>query len=341
MKNTYKELFDGIKPDEKLVDSVFEMRHRKKNKRLVPKIISAVLAVAVIAGGTGFTVQYDKNKKITEHPIGSVMIASASDSIGKSTINIAYNIHVKNIEGMTEEEIYDAKIEMLKDLNYGIDDEDTLKDGLKNAVKINGNALYATDRGFNAKDEIIEPADCSFSLQNIENPENVETIYVSNNSKYANAIISCEDLYYTEPKENVFVFDNRCVDTDKTFMVGHNLSVEGSRYAQCRRIENPKNKFYSYEQYYLLDKDDDFYMRELSVQTGLGTAFYISYEFSDAFFDALGENPDMDLTAYKDNLTVRVDFKDGNTATTVLELGINAKGYLTAKCVSYDYSKAK
>ena len=67
----------------------------------------------------------------------------------------------------------------------------------------------------------------------------------------------------------------------------------------------------------------------------------IGDRYKTALFDALGDNPDMDLTAYKDNLTVRVDFKDGNTATTVLELGINAKGYLTAKCVSYDYSKTK
>ena len=332
MKNTYKELFDGIKPDEKLVDSVFEIRHRKKNKRLVPKIISAVLAVAVIAGGTGFTVQYDKNKKITEHPIGSVMIASASDSIGKATESIAYRIFVENITGLDEKELYNAKVEMLKKLNYGVDDKDTLEDGLKNAVTVNGNALYATERGM---------ADANLVLKNIENPDNVKAISVSNTSDYGNIIMYCDDIYFTEPEKNVFVFDNRYVDTDKTCMVGHNLSVEGSRYAMCRRIESDESKKYGYQEYYELSKDDEFYMMELGGTTGQGHEFSISYEFSDAFFDALGENPDMDLTAYKDNLTVRVDFKDGNTATTVLELGINAKGYLTAKCVSYDYSKAK
>ncbi len=346
MKKTYKEIFDEIKPSEELLDSVFDMRDRKKKKSFAPKIVSAVLALAVFSTSIGFGVHYQSNRKTADIPeteyhsvanlntdsiIGGLIVAGAGEVIGKSNTELGYRIYVRDVSGMSKKEIYDAKVEMLgKNLQYGVDDEDTLKDGLKNAVEQNGNVIYATTRG-TVYSELIP---C-----NIKNPDTVEEITVSNKSEYAELILNCYDLYYTEPEKNVFVFDNRNVNTDLTHMAGHNLTVEGERYAQCRRIDHKSAKHYSYDNYY--NKDSEFYGMELQKDR----SFYISYMYTDEFFDALGGTPAFDLADYNDEITLKVKFKDGYTATSVLSVSLNPKGDVTktaktaVKLISYDYSK--
>ncbi|MFR5875769.1 MAG: hypothetical protein ACLUFN_04695 [Eubacterium sp.] len=334
MKNAYKELYDEIRPDEKLVESVFEMRDRKKKKHLVPKIVSAVLALVLLVGGTGFGIQYNENQKLQKNPIGCVMLANASEAIGQSSVNIAYKISVKDITGLSDKEIQDLKVKALtEEMNYS-SDEFTLNDALKNVFTINGNAMYATERSVSG---------ANFVLKNIDNPENVAKISASNTSDYGYVYVECNDLYFKEVEEDVFVESNNYsdVDYDKSRLIGHDVSVEGSRYALCRRIESADTKVYSYHSYYELDEDDEFYMMEIGNAVGYGYAFNISYMFSDDFYNALGENPAMDLTSYKDDYTITVDFKDGYTATTVLEIGLKENGQMTAKCVSYDYNKTK
>lgn len=215
---------------------------------------------------------------------------------------------------------------LTKDLYYS-DDESTLNDALKNAIFVNGNALYATTRGMYTS---------NFVLNNIENPDDVKQIRVTNTSSYGNVVVSCDDLYYSEPEENVFVFNNIGVDYDKTCMHGHDITVEGSRYAYCCRIKSDDAKIYYYKDYY--DKDSENYMVECD---GNDMPFYISYMFTDDFYDALGENPTMDLTTYDDSITVSVDFNNGYTAKTVLGISLTEKGKMTAKCLSYDYSKTE
>lgn len=350
MKNLYKEIFDEVKPNEKLLDSVFDMRARKKKKSLAPKLVSAVLALAVFGGSIGFGMHYQNDQseqKITDSPettyhsvanlntdsiIGGLMVASAGEVIGQSNTELGYRIYVRDISGMSKQEIYDAKVEMLdKDLHLAVNDKATLKNGLKNDVKQNGNVIYATTRG-TVYSELIP---C-----NITKPDTVEEITVSNKSEYAELIVSCDDIYYTEPEKNVFVFDNRNVDYDLACIIGHNITVEGERYAQCRRIDHKSSKRYSYEHYY--NKNSDHYMYEF---TDINRSFYISYIYTDTFYDALGGTPGFDLADYNDEITLKVKFKDGYTATSVLAVSLNPKGDVTktaktaVKLVSYDYSK--
>lgn len=324
MKKAYKELYDGIKPGEQLMDSVFDMVDKKKKSKLVPKLASVVLAIAVLATGTGFGLQYHSNQKILNNPIGNVMIVDASEAIGKTTTQIGYRINVRDITGMTDEEIYNAKVELLKDMHISVKHKESLEDGLKNAVFVNGNALYSTERG---------GTELELTLRNIKNPKDVEKISVSNTSDYGTPTIIADDIYFSEPEENVFVFDNRNVDDSLGYIVGHNISLDGERYANCMRIDAKGAKHYDYDSYY--NKDSEFY----GMETTTSDQFYISYMFADEFFDALGKNPTMDLTTYNDELTVKVDFKDGHTATTVLQVSLTEKGKMTLKCLSYEYGK--
>lgn len=327
MKNTYKELFNEFKPSKQLLDSAFEMQSKKINKRFVSKIACGVLALAVLIGGTGFGIQYNTKQEILNNPIGNVMLVNASEAIGQSSTSIGYKLYVKDITGLSEKEIYDLKIETAsKELKLAVDTELERKNIENNTFKIYGNAMIATDRGMS-----------DFVLKNIKNPEDVDKITVSNTSDYIDLIMSVNDDYFTEPEEDVFVFDNRNIDLKRTTIQGHNVSVDGERYAKCREIESSKTKKYGYDNYY--NKDSEFYMMELDGTTGLGKEFYITYMFTDELYNALGKNPDMDLTTVKDTVTVKVDFKNGYTATTVIETNLNKNGKVFARCTSYDYSK--
>lgn len=346
MKAEYKKIFDEIKPSSELQNSVFDMLGRRKKDSVAPRLVSAVLALCVFAVSIGFGVHYKSVQKIsgtsetssydtsvydTSNMIGGLMIASAGEAIGKSNTELGYRIYVRDISGMSEQEIYDAKVEMLdKNLQYGVTDKETLKDGLKNAVHQNGNVIYATTRGM-VYSELVP---C-----NIADPESVEEITVSNKNEYANLMLNCEDLYYTEPEKNVFVFDNRNVDFDLTCLEGRNLTVEGSRYAQCRRIDSKSAVHYDYDGYY--NKNSEFYMKELQADR----SFYISYNYTDIFYDALGSSKGLNLDDYSDEITMKVKFKDGYTATSVLAVTLNCRGDVTksaktvVRLVSYDYSK--
>ena len=326
-RDNYKNTFSNIRPSSESIERIMDMTKEKRKVAFISnlkKITVGALALVLLVGGSIFGVDYAQSKSIQNNPIGSIIIADASEPVGKASTNIGYRLYVADISNMNEKQIYDAKIELLKRAGISANTTHEINDGLKNQIRQNGNAICIAERGTT-----------TFIPNNIENPENVESITISNNSDYANIIVSVEDDYYTEVKENVYVFDSKSVDTSRTCIEGHSVTVDGERYAKCRKITSEESTAYSYDSYY--NKNSEFYMIPLNEEDP--QAFYFDYDFTNEFYNALGKNPNMNFEDYKDTITLNIKFKDGNIAETVLEIGINEEGIVNAKCVSYDYGK--
>lgn len=331
-KKFYKDIMSNVQPSEKSVERIFDMTIDKKaNKGLVFKrLATAALALAILVGsGIGInSLNNSKNQYVSPagYSIGGIMTVEAKNELKGGTnadgrYDWGYRIYAKDITGLSKEEIETEKENLAKLYICSGDkeilekeehdfDEFTLNDTIKNNIHVNNNIIYATERG------TVEQA---LTLCGIDDPSNVKEIKVSNTSKYGQLIINAVDLYYKENDKGEYIFDGKDVDTALTCIEGHSKSISGERYEQCRIIENPSIKKYSKESF---NKKSPVYGLELST----GKVFYFDYKFTNEFYDMLGQNPSFNLTNYKDEITITVEFKNGKVAKNVIDVTMDSKG---------------
>lgn len=341
-KEFYKDIMSNVQPSEKSVERIFDMTLDKKaNKGLTFKRLASVtLALAILVGsGFGINSLNKKNEKqyvsSAGYSIGGIMTVEAKNELkggtnANSKYDWGYRIYTKNIVGLSADEVEREKIEMAKLLLCSGDDshidekfdEFTLNDTVKNNIHINNNIIYATERG------TVEQA---LTICGIDDPSTVKEIRINNSSKYATPIIEANDLYYRKNANEDYIFDNVGVNTDLTSIRGHDITLSGDRYLKCRKIEAPQVKAYSKES---LDKKSPFYGMELAT----GKEFYIDYEFTDNFYNMLGENPSFNLTDFEDEITIMVEFKDGKIATNIIDVTMDENGKTYCKLNSYSFN---
>lgn len=342
MNNKYKKAMSGVHHSDELIERIFDMTIDKKaNKRLIFKRLASVtLALAILVGG-GFGIN-SLNKKNDEqfvssagYSIGGIMTVEAKSELKGGTnadgkYDWGYRIYTKDITGLTEKEIKTEKENIAKLLICGGEenlkneehdiDKFTLKGVIKDSVKTNGNIIYAFERGSTEQ---------CLTICGIDDPSTVKEIVVSNTSNYGQLIINANDLYYKKNSNGEYVFDGHDVNTNLTCIEGHNKSISGDRYEKCRIIENPSIKKYSKESF---NKNSPVYGMELST----GKVFYFDYEFTNQFYDMLGQNPSFDLTNYKDEITINVEFKDGKVAKNIIDVTMDSNGKTYCQLISYN-----
>lgn len=94
------------------------------------------------------------------------------------------------------------------------------------------------------------------------------------------------------------------------FIIGTDISIDGARYA--KNIADAK-----------ADNTSGY--------------FQIHWKAADAVYDELDKNPDMDLSKIHDTISFIVEFRNGDTATSIVDISFDAEGYMYAKCKSYNY----
>lgn len=344
-KEFYKDIMSNVQPSEKSVERIFDMTLDKKaNKGLTFKRLASVtLALAIlVGGGFGINSLSKKNEKqyvsSAGYSIGGIMTVEAKNELKGGTnadgrYDWGYRIYTKDITGLSKEEIETEKENLAKLYICSGDkeilekeehdfDEFTLNGVIKDNIKINGNMMYAFERG--ATEQCL-------TICGIDDPSTVKKISVSNTSKYGQLIINADDLYYKENSNGEYIFDGTDVNTDLTCIEGHNKSISGDRYEKCRIIENPSIKKFSKESF---NKNSAAYGIELST----GKVFYFYYDFTDEFFNLLGENPTYDLTDYKDEITIKVEFKDGKVSKNIIDVSMGKNGKTYCKLNSYSFN---
>lgn len=338
MKNTYKELYDEIRPDEKLVDSVFEIRDRKKKKHLAPKIVSAVLALAIIIGGGSYgvrqiqiyknpyetktlpTVTYSGSNQSNEN-YGFIMVVNAAESENENDTSIDFSRQSADLNTLYEDSM------MIKCISTkGMTDYEK-KQALSN---LEDELFYSADSWVYTKK--IKNAYVGYSVADyfrfsVPNAEQVEEIRVSHSDKYGVMTMISDDCSYDD--NNVVHHEYQFEDGyDELYeMTGNNLAFPGNRFLKNAKLKEGPRYFYNTE--------DKVYVQFTDYYDGL----MIYWIPSDVLFDAFETNPNMDLTKIKDTITFEVEFKNGDVARSVAEIWFDSDGMMNEKLVSFDYIK--
>lgn len=334
----------GIHPSDEAIERIMNMtsQEAKTSKGfLLKRALPIALALAIVVGsGFGISSITKNNKEQYVSPagysIGGIMTVNAKSELKGGTnadgkYDWGYQICKKDITGMTKDEIKKAKVDFAKYYLCDFDedilreeehnlDEVTLNGAIKDNIYVNGNVMYAFARG---------DVEQSLTICGIDDPSSVKEIRVSNTNEFAYPSINADDLYFKENSDGEFIRDGSNVDTSKTCIEGHDISLSGERYLQCRKIEAPESKIYDISN---MDKSSPFYGMELAT----GKVFYIIYTFNDSFFDMLGNNPNYDLTKYNDTIKIEVEFKDGKIAENILNITMDANGKSYCQLKSYN-----
>lgn len=309
MKKEYKNIYSKIAPDENLLEKVLDSAdtNGKRKSGVMPKRILAAamcLVILCVGGGIGYHHYFGDENSITSEStsssqiktsLGFTIVAYASDDTEQvkslsdsiSTL-INFEIIVEDIRGKNEEEIENTFNELKKKYDISYEKQDGYNSfkrqfqRLENAVI--GRAVY------------------DFFDVNVDNPEEVKTLRVSNESDYGYMLIHAFDQHFDDE-------GNTLIDTEYSdemfqneFIRGNDVSISGERFEKCKRLEQE-----------------------------CGKIFEIEWQMDDNLYQAINNNPDMDLSTVSDTVTFTVEYKDGSVAQSKMDIHFDSDGKMSVK----------
>lgn len=321
-----KTSIDSIKPDPyfktRLKAKINDSTAPKKSKMPLTAVISFSLCLALLVTAISFFPQKDRiisNTNTTETQTaeeskvrGSVIIAYANQN-GADTneaklfdskhLDASYppmcKIGASDIRGKSEKEIENTVTKIKKEFRKIERDTD--------AGKIYFCMTTHCERFNNA---IIYQATCGnfdFDLDE-ESCNDVKEIRIYNeNTDYGYMEIMALDVNYDDNLEE----KTDGIDYTKSIYITSwqlpNASLSGERYKKCMALK----------------------------KKGI-ESFGISWKMNDDLYDALNSNPNMDLTKINDTLTFEVEFNNGETAKSIVEITFDNEGFMHCKGTSLE-----
>lgn len=335
MKNTYKRIFDGINPSDELLNSVFEMREKKK-KRIAPKVIASVLVLAVLVTGGAMNFNSIRNaldpnsfktvpiasfepQQESNQGFGFVMVANAAEINSDYHYDVDYTkqhadlqtlyddsvvVSYVSTKDMTEEQISAVKKALDSKLCYSADSNVSITE--------TDNGLF----GYSWAD---------YFKFVIPNPNQIKEIRISNVSEYGMMRICSDDYLYDEYNVRHDEYQYEKGNNILYEMVGNVLSFPGERYLKNAILEKSTRYFYN--------EEEKCYHAYNSSYRGM----VINWIPSQKLMDEFDKNSNFDISSVFDKITFEVEFKNGDVAKSVAEINFNKKGMMNEKLVKFDY----
>lgn len=307
MKKEYKQLYNEIKPDDKLLDKVLNSTDIKTPGHLPRKMIAGILCLVmlVLGGGTGINYLTKNHSGGTSDRIsqGGILIAYAGtdtavrlDDIKLSEMPIFYHITIIN-ENASEDEIHEkyAAFGKVKNQIYG----DTEKIG-KTGKGIRGGS--GQTGGTNST---LLYCDAGEFMLELDDYSDVEALTVSNESIYGTVLMeigSLDDYDYID-----------------AFRETHSITVTGEELQDS--------------------KDSGLY----SVGFGkheINKGYIINWGHSTELIAAAEENPDFDLTQIRDKMVFEVVYKDGDVTRAAVDISFDENGNMVLRDGGFEYTEA-
>lgn len=308
MKNEYKRIFDKVEPKAELENRVLDLDKANKRITFAPRKVAAlVLAAALMIAGSTFGVYQLSIKPIEPKAIISTtekvldtnnrftIVAYAQDNensvktLSKElSTQLEYQIIREDISGKSEEEIEQIKEEIKQKYNDG--QQEQSYNTFRRQIQRLDHAL------------IGRMAIDYFDI-NVDKPEEVKKVSVSNESDYGELCIHAIDEVFDDDG-NVVVDSPR--DFANEFIRGRNVSLSGERFEKCKRLEAIE-------------------------ANGEGNLFSVNWEMSDALWQAIDKNIDMDLSTISDVVTFTVEYKDGSEASSKVQINFSKEGKMSVK----------
>lgn len=326
-KEDIKNCIDHIEPDPYMQTRIKAgMSGGKKKANMWKPIVSCCMALLLVAGGV-FGINYKNNgreyaivteknstqttavkseKKVSSE--GGVIIAYASDSEQdytkamykslKTSMPAMYKIGVVDLRGKTEEE----SNQLIK--------EDREKNRLIEG-EINGEPVHfmTTNRQKWFPNICVNQYSCGVFDLNIRNYQQVKEIRVYNENVYGLVEIMSMDVNFND--------DGTC----KNDGIDYTKSIYRSNY------ELPYASL-----------SGERYIRDVKLSQKIpARIFGIRWIMADPLYQALNDNPNMDLSEITDTMTIIVEFNDGSQAKSVIGISFDKDGFMYAENTSFDY----
>lgn len=301
MKKEYKQIFENIKPDQELLDKIFDEEEKKNKTPFLKPLIAGLCLFIFVLGGAVFansnsvkqpnTDTTSLNNTLSSNQLG-IIVASADNSqspkivTGEIQTPVKCKVKIYDTRKMTSEQketLHEKISKEHMDLCYGDNEANTIRcgsDTLDNAI---------IDRVF-----------MDYFTINIDNPQQVKSIKATNQSEYAYIEINGEDLIYND---------------DGTFK--ENADTESEEYFNSRWIKGHK-----------VELSGERYQKLINLKEKCGTDFQVIWKFDEPFYDEVNKNPDFDLTGIKDTISITVEFNDGSYQTGNVNLTFDENGYM-------------
>ncbi|MCM1115702.1 MAG: hypothetical protein NC397_09420 [Clostridium sp.] len=316
MKKEYKELYNSIKPDSELLYSTLDKADKKTSRHLPIKILSTAMAFVILAVGGGFGINsLRSNNNLTPDVtqaspqyvsgIGNVLIAYANDDQEIEYADDSKTIDIRDFDVTKYPAFYTIKVIDVTGWTQEEIDAERIKIKKENdKLRDNNNyqdGLHISSGFFDKQNEDDHPyimcrRASGYFLLDIEDMSAVDYIAITNDSDYGEVVLHYDSL--SDDNINDFLFAND--------LTNHELTVTGEA----------------------LQK---------SMDAGyIENGYAIRWERGQALYDALWQNPKLDLSTIKDTIHFTIHYKNGETAKSTLDITFSKDGNMIMNNYKYN-----
>lgn len=324
MKKEFKAVYESIRPDEELLMSALDLTDKKapKSKHIVKRVISCVLCLAVFAGaGIGLKDNFIKHESDTvpSQLVSQPMKSSSGSLIGKGSVMVAYaqtNDVVRLDDDLKLSEMPLFGNITIIDLNAPkseIDEKNAYLENIKKDIEAEFERMGNEGKGIELRQGCVPLENVrirrifmgEFLLDLPDDYSEIEKLKIYNTSEYADVVLSIN------------------TDTGDDFSVKH-------RHSNYVEATGQELKF---------SKDSGLFEKglgEYEMNPGYQITWNTSYEFSQA----VEANPEFDITAFKDEITFEVVYKNGDVSKAKANISFDENGNMAVANGGFDYISA-
>lgn len=299
MKKEYKQIFDKIGPKQELENKVLDFQ-TTANKRIAfsPKKIIALAAVIAIMITGGSFGAYQLSIRPLNIP-GNTINSTDNHLISNSTFTIvAYANDDKIVKSLDKNISVPLDYQILyKDIRGLSEDEiERLMDEFDFKDYDMGGANSFLGMSERLENVLLSVCMWNYFDLEIDDIENVQNIKISNDSDYGEVEIVSYDMDYNDDGTETNI------DLDESirnkYIRGKSISISGERYEKSKR---------------------------------LGLYPQINWKMSDKLYETIDNNPDFDISSVSDTVTFVLEYKDGSTAQSKMQINFGTDGKMIVK----------
>ncbi|MDE6125177.1 MAG: hypothetical protein K2G22_08150 [Eubacterium sp.] len=315
-KDKYKATFNELSPSEDAVERIFEMTSDKKkfNHNKIFKRITATALAFVLLIGVGFCADYIAQKNyessisFPDNKLG-VLVACASEK------------GLVKIENLNEQEFFyriyvidytnDEKRQKVEnDYNRENNEQREISEKLsKKDIGTHTNGSFSTlDNG------MLRTLNTGNLVLSLNNYSNVKDITIENASKYGELQFS----YVTENTGEIFSETENLTVFITT--LGEDDAVYASKYICGNKISVTGEELQ-------LSKNIGLYSIGIGKHE-INKGYEFSWDISNALYQELEKDINFDLTKITDTITFTVNYLDGTTESTIVNISFDSDGYM-------------
>lgn len=326
-RNEYKQSLAGVGPTAKTVDEIINISYEKKaNKNnFIKRVACAALSIILVVGssfGINYAVKNSKNDL-------NVMVVYAYDNksllfASKSNQKLFYGIYTAPLDN--EKACDEVRSRWQKDkskLNEWIDNERVEDESA--SILSGSEGCYSTKLG--KETAVLYTLNAGNIELSLEDYSQVKSFKVENESQYGYLEFDyCSEEDYQE-------YYDTLEKTKKSD--GENIVSETSKYSEDYEITQEDimrdfgwaHKFELTGDELRFSQESGFYIKGVGKYEE-NKGYFLNWTPSFELKEAIGNNPNFDLSQIVDTITFTVEYNDGTVKTASLDLHFDSDGYM-------------